>query len=124
MICDSHIHFIPEKLAGYTAFYKGIWTDKEKLFAHLEAHNIDKALLCYPSTDAHLKLEVFKRVCDIYNSALEDIIKENPKIIGAGIVDIDSISTISAQVAELKQKGFGAISIASSHNGKFLVKEL
>jgi predicted TIM-barrel fold metal-dependent hydrolase len=124
MICDSHIHFIPHELSVYTAFYKGIWTDKEKLYAHLDKNEIDRALLCYPSTDAHLKLEVFSRVCEIYNRELEKLIKENPKVIGAGIVDLDNISSISSQVSELKDKGFGAISIASSHNGKFLVKEL
>ncbi|MBN3039699.1 MAG: hypothetical protein JW867_01065, partial [Candidatus Omnitrophica bacterium] len=124
MLCDSHIHFIPEELSVYTAFYKGVWTDKEKLYAHLDKNGIDRALLCYPSTDAHLNLEVFSRACEIYNSELEKIIKENPKIIGAGIVDIENISTISSQVTELKDKGIGAISIASSHKGKFLVKEL
>ena len=56
ILCDSHIHFIPQELSGYTAFYKGIWTDKDALFAHLNEHNIEKALLCYLSTDAHLKL--------------------------------------------------------------------
>lgn len=124
ILCDSHIHFIPEKLSVYTAFYKGIWTDQDALFAHLDKHNIEKALLCYPSTDAYLKLEVFSKVCELYNSALSEVIKENPKIIAAAIVDIDNLATVAGEVDELKQKGFGAISIASSHKGKFLVREL
>lgn len=124
MLCDSHIHFIPQKLSGYTAFYKGVWTDKDALFTYLDKHNIEKALLCYPSTDAHLKLEAFSKVCEIYNSGLEEIIKDNPKIVAAGIVDIDSLDGVVKEVESLKQKGFGAISIASSHRGKFLVKEL
>ncbi len=124
MLCDSHIHFIPQELSAYTAFYKGIWTDKAKLYAHLEENGIAKALLCYPSTDAHVKLEVFSRVCELYNSALEKLIRENQKIIGAGIIDIDKPADVAGQVAALKARGFGAISIASSHNGKFLVKEL
>ena len=124
ILYDSHIHFIPKELSVYTAFYKGVWTDKAALYGHLDKHKIEKALLCYPSTAAHLKLEVFSRVCEIYNSALEEIIKENPKIIGAAIVDIDNLATISKQVEELRQKGFRAISIASSHQGKFLVKQL
>ena len=101
ILCDSHIHFIPEKLSVYTAFYKGIWTDKERLYEFLDKQAIEKALLCYPSTDAHLKLEVFSRVCEIYNSALEELIKENPKIIGAAIVDIENLATIADQVKEL-----------------------
>jgi len=124
MICDAHIHFIPKELSAYTAFYKGIWTDKDKLLDFLDKNNTERALLVYPSTDAHLKLEVFSRVCEIYNKNLEEIIKENPKIIGAGIIDIDNLETISSQVDNLKNRGFRAISISSSHNGKFLVKEL
>ncbi len=123
MLHDAHIHFIPEKLAGFTAFYKGIWTEKDKLYAYLDKEDIAKALLVYPSTDAHLQLEVFARVCEIYNGALEEVIKENSKIIGAGIVDVDNISTIASQVKDLKNRGFGAISIASSHNGSFMVGE-
>lgn len=124
MLCDAHIHFIPHELSVYTTFYKGVWTDKDKLYAYLDKNGIEKALLCYPSTDAHLKLEIFSRVCEIYNSSLEEVIKENPKIIGAGIVDIDNISTIGSQVKDLTQRGFRAISIASSHKGSFFVKEL
>tara|TARA_B100000315_G_scaffold174310_1_gene162728 strand:- start:3270 stop:4160 length:891 start_codon:yes stop_codon:yes gene_type:complete len=124
MLCDSHIHFIPKELSIHTAFYKGIWTDKDKLSAYLDSQDIAKALLVYPSTDAHLKLGIFSRVCEIYNSELEKIIKENPKIIGAGILDLDNLKTIGSQINSLKEKGFGALSIASSHKGRFLVKEL
>jgi len=124
MLCDSHIHFIPEELSVYTSFYKGVWTDKTKLYAYLEKNAVDKALLCYPSTDAHLKLEVFSRVCEIYNRQLQELIEENPRLMGAGIVDFDSLSTMPSQVEELKERGFSAISIASSHKGAFLVKEL
>jgi predicted TIM-barrel fold metal-dependent hydrolase len=124
MICDSHIHYIPESLSAYTAFYKGVWTDKEKLYAHLGKHDIGKALLVYPSTDAHLKLEVFSRVCEIYNSEVEAVINENPKIIGAAIIDIDSVVVANDQIRLLKNKGFRAISLASSHGGKFMVEEL
>lgn len=124
MICDAHIHFIPQELSVHTAFYKGIWTDKEKLYAHLDEHSIEQALLCYPSTDAHLKLGGASEVCAIYNKSLEDLTKENPKIIGAGIIDLDSLSSVGEQVGSLKQRGLRAISIASSHKGKFLVDEL
>ncbi len=119
MLFDSHIHFIPERLSVHTTFYKGVWTDKSKLFSFLEENRISKALLVYPSTDAKLK-----ETCEIYNNSLEALFKENPKIIGAGIVDLDDLASLASQVKQLKQKGFKAISIASSHKGKFLVKEL
>ena len=110
MICDAHIHFIPKELSVYTAFYKGIWTDKDKLLDFLNKNNIERALLVYPSTDAQLKLEVFSRVCEIYNKDLEEIIKENPKIIGAGIVDIDNLENIPYQV-DIIAISFGELDI-------------
>jgi predicted TIM-barrel fold metal-dependent hydrolase len=123
MICDSHIHFIPESLSIHTSFYKGIWTDKNRLYEHLDKNDIEKALLVYPSTDAHLKLGE-RGVCEVYNSEVANAIKENPKIIGAGIVDFGNLSDICDQVSSLKDKGFKAVSIASSYNGKFMVEEL
>lgn len=117
MICDAHIHYIPEELSAHTTFYKGIWADKQKLYAHLEDNKISKALLGYPTTDAESKI-----ACQIYNLALEEMIKENPKIIGAAIVDPDK--DLGLQVNELSSRGFQAVSIASSHKGKFLTNEL
>ena len=108
----------------HTAFYKGIWTDKDKLYSFLDKHDIDKALLVYPSTDAHLKLGGFKKVCALYNTSAARLISENKKIIVAGLIDLDDTVNISSQVEELKSQGFKAISIASSHNGEFIVKEL
>lgn len=124
MLCDSHIHFIPQEISVYTAFYKGVWADKDKLYSFLDQNNIDKALLVYPSTDAHLKLESLSKVAEIYNSHLEKIIKENPKIIGAAILDVESIRNWPREIEGLKKRGFKALSIPSSENGKFLVNEM
>lgn len=121
MLCDAHIHFIPEELSAHTAFYKGVWTDKVKLYEFLDKCNIDKAFLVYPSTDAHLKLGSAS-VCKLYNDAAGKIIKENNKVIAAGLVDITG--DISLQTEQLKKAGFRAISIASSYNGSFLIDEL
>ncbi|UCC94395.1 MAG: amidohydrolase [Candidatus Omnitrophota bacterium] len=122
MLCDAHIHFIPEELSAHTAFYKGVWTDKNALYAFLDKQNITKALLVYPSTDAHLKLG-FRRVAEIYNSTLEGVVKENPKVIGAAIIDIGEASNIGYYVKTLKERGFKALSIASSYNGEFFVEK-
>jgi predicted TIM-barrel fold metal-dependent hydrolase len=119
MLYDSHIHFIPKELSVHTAFYKGIWTDKEKLFNFLEENQITTALLGYPATEVDPKI-----ACQIYNSSLEEVIKENSKIIASGIVNLDDLASLDFQVRQLKQRGFRAISIGSSHKGKFLVKEL
>lgn len=123
MIYDAHIHFIPPELSRYTSFYKGVWADKNKLFSYLEQNNIKRALVTYPSTDAHLKLSQ-KKVCQIYNKVQEELVKENPKLIAAGLVDLDKKEQIFKQVKNLSERGFSALNLASSYQGKFLVEEL
>jgi len=124
MLADSHIHFIPQELSEHTTFYKGIWANKDKLYEFLDRGNIDKALLVYPSTDAHLKLGGFKRVSEIYNRELEKILKENSKIIATCLVDVENLNNISRELSQLRNRGFRAINLASSYNGKFIVDKL
>ncbi|MFH1771616.1 MAG: amidohydrolase family protein [Candidatus Omnitrophota bacterium] len=124
MLCDAHVHYIPEELSVHTAFYKGVWTDKEKLYAFINEHGIEHALLVYPSTDAHLKLGSLSNICNLYHSALEKVIKENRKVIAAGLIDFDNIADIKHQVAVLKNNSFSALSLSSSHNGKFIIDQL
>lgn len=124
MLCDSHIHFIPQELSDHTHFYKGVWADKDLLFSFLDKHNIDKAFLVYPSTDAYLKLGSLSSECRIYNNALERIIKENSKIIAACLIDVENLDNIDSQLIGLKEKGFKAISLASSYNGQFIIEKL
>ncbi len=123
MICDAHIHFIPKELSVHTSFYKGIWSDKEKLYEFLDKHLIEKALLVYPSTDAYLKIGSSKE-CQIYNSALEEVIKENKKIIASCILNLDDLENVAGQIEELKNKGFSCINLPSSYKGKFMIEEL
>ncbi len=124
MLCDSHIHFIPSQISEQTTFYKGIWSDKDKLYDFLDENKIDKAFLVYPSTDASLKLGSFKKEAKIYNQALADILKENSKIIAACLVDIDDLSNIDSELEKLQRKGFSAVTIASSYKGKFITQKL
>jgi predicted TIM-barrel fold metal-dependent hydrolase len=123
-LCDAHIHFIPEELSVHTTFYKGIWTDKASLFDFLDTYNIEKALLVYPSTDAHLQLESYSKVCKIYNSAAEKLMNENPKIVASGIIDLSHANTIFSQVEKLRERGFKAISLASSYEGTFIMEKI
>ncbi|MFO8052357.1 MAG: amidohydrolase family protein [Candidatus Omnitrophota bacterium] len=123
MINDAHIHFIPKEISEQTSFYKGIWADKSKLFSYLEQNNIEKALVTYPSTDAHLQLG-YKKICQIYNKAQEELIRENPKIVAAGLVDLEQKEQIFKQVKNLSERGFRALNLSSSYQGKFLVEEL
>ncbi|MBN2482924.1 MAG: amidohydrolase [Candidatus Omnitrophica bacterium] len=124
MLCDAHIHFIPEELSRHTSFYKGAWTDKEKLFAFLERYRIAKALLVYPSTDAAANIKDNDYLCRLYNDAVSEIVSCNQRIVGTGLVNVDDPSTLAEQARRLKERGFGAINLSSSYQGKFMVKEL
>ncbi|MCM8831756.1 MAG: amidohydrolase [Candidatus Omnitrophica bacterium] len=124
MLYDTHIHFIPQELASYTTFYKGIWAEKNKLYEFLDINDIKKALLVYPSTDVHLKLGGYNKVCKLYNKAIEEILRENSKVIASAIVDVDNLDNVSLKIKELKKRGFKAISLASSYDGNFIVNKL
>lgn len=124
MLTDAHIHFIPQELSAYSTFYKGIWTDKKALYDFLEMHKIEKALVVYPSTDAHRKLGGYREVSKIYNDALEKIMKENKRIIASCILDLDNSADISSQIEDLNTRGFRVISLASSYEGKFIIDKL
>ncbi|MDP2922406.1 MAG: amidohydrolase family protein [Candidatus Omnitrophota bacterium] len=121
MLCDSHIHFIPQEIAEHTSFYRGVWTQKKRLLEFLDVNKIDKALLVYPATDAHLKLG-WTKLCEVYNTNLAVLVEEDQRIIGCGIVDFDG--NVSVQVKHLREAGFKGISIASSHDGKFILEKL
>jgi predicted TIM-barrel fold metal-dependent hydrolase len=121
MLCDSHIHYIAQEIAEHTSFYRGAWTDKQKLLEFLDTNKIDKALLVYPATDAHLKLG-WAKLCQAYNNSLATLIEEEQRILGCGIVDLEA--NVSAQVRHLKEEGFRGISITSSQDGKFIVDKL
>ena len=121
MLCDSHIHFIPPEISENTSFYKGVWSDKIRLFEFLEVNKIDKALLAYPATDAHVKLG-WQKLCESYNFFLAALVEENPKIVGFGIVDLND--NINAQVKHLREEGFKGISLPSSQDGAFVMDKL
>jgi hypothetical protein len=123
MIYDAHIHFIPKEISEFSSFYKGVWADKSKLFSYLEQNNIEKALVTYPSTDAHFKLGE-EKVCQIYNKAQQELSRQNPKLITAGLINPEEKKSIPSQVKKLAEGGFKALNLSSSYQGRFLLTEL
>jgi len=120
MLCDAHIHFIPREIACRTHFYKGVWTDEEALRDFLSKNDIHSALLVYPSTDAYLKFESYRRMCEVYNTSIEELARQDNRIIPAGLIDLSCSKNIEDDVEKLYDRGFRAISVASSFNGRFL----
>ncbi|MBD3245775.1 MAG: amidohydrolase family protein [Candidatus Omnitrophica bacterium] len=123
MICDAHIHYIPQELSEHTSFYRGVWTRRDALYRYLEEEGIERALLVYPSTDAHLKIGIRDTV-RMYNSAAERVMRDNPKVLAAALVNPHERDSLEVQIDSLARRGFRAVSLSSSYEGKFLVREL
>lgn len=124
MLCDAHLHFMPKAVGQYTSFYHGVWQDESALTNFLEENNIDKALLTYPTCDAYKRLRGFAEVSRLYNDAIEELAAKNKKIIPCAIFDWSQSTLIEEHLKEIIDRGFKAISIPSSYEGKFMVDPL
>ncbi len=87
----------------------------------MDTSDIQKALLVYPATDAHLKLG-WPKLCEVYNSSLGALIEDDQRFVACGIVDLSG--NIAIQVRHLREEGCRGISIASSDDGKFILEKL
>lgn len=122
MIIDAHSHWLPEEIITNAHFFSKSWGDIEAQVKAMSEAGIDRAVLSYPTTDAHSKLGGLSRLARIYNDNIAKIIKRYPdKFIGAAVLPEDNPSQM---LDELKRSnlelGFKAISLASSYNGTYL----
>jgi len=122
MIIDAHSHWLPEEIISNAHFYHKGWGDIDSQIKMMDEGGIDKAVLSYPTSDAHLKLGSISLTCKIFNDNVAKIIKRYPdRFIGAAILPIDHppdmLKELKRATVEL---GFKAISLASSYNGVYL----
>jgi len=122
MIIDSHSHWLPQEIINNAHFFSKAWGDIESQVKMMEKAHIDRAVLSYPTSDAHLKLGSLKEVARIYNDNVAQIIKRYPdKFIGAAILPVgDSGEMLDELKRSTEKLGFKAISLASSYNGVYL----
>ncbi len=122
MIIDAHSHWLPQKIINNAHFFSHAWGDIETQLKMMHEAGIAKAVLSYPTTDAHLKLGSISEVAQIFNDNIAGIIKKYPdKFIGAAILPIDDSSDMLDEIKRTTQElGFKAISLASSYNGRYL----
>jgi len=119
-IIDAHSHYIPPEIAKNTAFYKVHWSNIDKQLRVMDSNGIEKALLLYPTSDAHIALG-FKKLSEIYNKSILDVTKKFPgRFIGAGILPLDSSDATVSELNRIKDYGFKVISLPSSYENKFL----
>jgi predicted TIM-barrel fold metal-dependent hydrolase len=124
-IIDAHAHYLPPAIAQNTTFYKEHWSDLERQLSVMDSFGIEKALLLYPTTDAHVKMGGWREVCRVYNDEIVSVIQKYPKrFIGAGILPVDNLSDMKAELARIRKLNLSAISLASSFDGRYLDDEM
>jgi predicted TIM-barrel fold metal-dependent hydrolase len=122
---DAHSHYMPPEVAQNTAFFKQFWSDADRQLQLMDEHNIQQALLVYPTSDAHLNMGGWSKLCEVYNQGIADLIKKYPgRFIGAGIIPVDKPDQIRLELNRIKDLGLKVISLASSYEGKYLNEEM
>ncbi|MFH0811845.1 MAG: amidohydrolase family protein [Pseudomonadota bacterium] len=122
MIIDAHSHWLPEDIIAHAHFFSKAWSDIEAQIMMMDEAGIDKALLSYPTSDAHIRLGGINEVARIYNDRVAEVLKKFPdRFIGAAVLPVGNHD---AMVGEFKrateQLGFKALSLASSYDGIYL----
>lgn len=121
-IIDSHSHWLPEQIINNAHFFSKAWGDIEAQVKMMDESGIDKAVLTYPTSDAHLKLGGLSEVSRIYNDNVAEIIRRYPgKFIGAAVLPVSNSQEMLGELRRVTEElGFKAISLASSYNGLYL----
>ncbi|MDD5196894.1 MAG: amidohydrolase family protein [Candidatus Omnitrophota bacterium] len=122
MIIDSHSHWLPEEIIANAHFFPKSWGEIESQIKAMDEAGIAKAILSYPTTDAHLKLGSISLVAEMFNDNVGKILKRYPdRFIGAAILPIDNAQDMQDEARRAVEKfGFKALSLASSFNGMYL----
>jgi aminocarboxymuconate-semialdehyde decarboxylase len=124
LIWDAHTHWLPPEVAEQTAFYKKGWSDIDLLLKTLDEAGIEKAVLLYPSSDAHLNRGGWTTLCDIYNRSIARKLKEYPdRLLGAGILPMDRPAEMVREIDRIQDLGLIGLSLASSHEGIYLADD-
>ncbi|MBL7210583.1 MAG: amidohydrolase family protein, partial [Candidatus Omnitrophica bacterium] len=122
MIIDAHSHWLPEEIINNAHFFHKGWGDIEAQLKVMQGAGIDKAVLSYPTSDAHIKLGGLGEVARIFNDNIAVIIKRYPdKFIGAAVLPVDNTQDMLDELKRARQDlGFKAISLATSYEGIYL----
>jgi len=121
-IIDAHSHYLPEEIIKASSFYHAGWMDIEGQLKIMEESGIEKAVLNYPTSDAHIKLSDEEKACTLYNNGLSKILKKYPyKFIGLGILPVQDKGKMLYEFKRcIKELAIRGISLASSYDGVYL----
>lgn len=118
---DAHSHYMPPEVAANTAFFKQFWSDADGHVRLMDEYHIARALLLYPTSDAHLNMGGWDKLCTVYNQGIADCVLRFPdRFIGAGIIPVDQPAKMPSQLRRIEDLGLRVISMASSYGGRYL----
>ena len=122
MLTDAHSHWLPDEIIINSHFFHKGWGDIEAQLKMMGESEIQRAVLSYPTTDAHLKLGSISQVAHIYNDNVGQILKRyGDRFIGAAVLPVDNSFDMVEELKRVTDElGFKAISLASSYNGVYL----
>ena len=122
MIIDSHSHWLPDEIITNAHFFHKGWGDVDSQLKMMDESGIEKAVLSYPTSDAHLKLGSISLVAKIYNDNVAKILKKYPdRFIGAAVLPVDDSEYMLQELKRATEElGFKAISLGGSYNGRYL----
>ncbi len=124
-IIDAHSHYMPPEVARHTSFFKVNWSDIDHHLTLMDEAGIEKSLLLYPTSDAHLQMGGWSNLCRVYNHELSEIVKKNKgRFIGAGILPVDNPGLLEGELQRIEDLDLKVISLASSYDSKFLDDEM
>lgn len=124
-IIDAHSHYMPPEVAAQTAFYKVNWSDINRQLVTMDQQGIERAVLFYPTSDAHVNMGGWSNLCRVYNDAVSAVVCEHPdRLVGAAILPIDDPKAMAQELARIRDLGLSVISLASSYEKKYLDDEI
>lgn len=124
-IFDAHSHYMPPEVAQHTSFFKVNWSDIDRQLRLMDEVGIEKSLLLYPTSDAHINMGGWSKLTEIYNQKIADIVKQHKdRFVGAGILPVDKPQDFIMELGRIKNLGLKAISLASSYNAQYLDEEI
>lgn len=121
-IVDSHSHYLPEGIVKNSSFYNPSWMDIEGLFKVMESSGIERVILNYPTTDAHIKVGGEDKACKIYNDGISAVVKKYPhKFTGLCILPVNNVKKMIYEFERSqKELCLRGISLASSYDKIYL----
>lgn len=124
-VIDAHSHYMPPEVAKNTAFFQVNWSDIDRQLAVMDDCGIERAVLFYPTSDAHLKMGGWKNLARVYNNALSGVVAAHPdRFIAAGILPVDRSQDMKEELGRFEELNLRVISLPSSLEGKYLDDEV